>query len=57
MSFSEKISVNLQLSVKIVFFAVPVDSAGYRIEEWKTVSVSDMAENDTLGVWDGGMLG
>lgn len=55
-SFEEAVSENLGLSVKIVFFSVPSDGVRYSVEEWKTVSLSDTQEENTLGVWDGGNL-
>lgn len=56
-SYSEEINESLILSVKIVFFNIPSDGARYRIEEWKTVTASADGAEETLGVWDGGMLG
>ena len=51
-SFSESVSGNLELSVKIVFFSAASGERRYRIEQWKTVSVG--AEEDSLlGVWNG----
>ncbi len=46
-----------ELSVKILFFDTPRDGERYRIEEWKTVTVSEGDGEETLGVWDGSALG
>lgn len=55
-SFSEPVSDALSLSVKIVFYSVPVGNDRYEIAEWKTVSVSEITEDKPLGVWDGGAI-
>lgn len=56
-SYSCHISDNLELSVEVLFFDTLRDGQRYRIESWKTVTVSGDKEDDTLGVWDGSVPG
>lgn len=53
LSFTEKISNNLELSAVIVFFGNPADGQRYRIEQWKTVTVGADINEGNLGVWNG----
>ncbi len=52
-AFTENISGNLLLSVKITFFSAPQGDERYEITEWKTIAVSGEYEDESLGVWIG----
>lgn len=51
-AFTEAVSGNLALSVKITFFLNPQENNRYRIEGWKTITMSDDSD-EFLGVWTG----
>ncbi len=56
-SYTCPVTDNNEISVKILFFDTLRDGERYRIEEWKTVTVSAEDSEETLGVWDGSALG
>ncbi len=56
-SYSCPVTDNLELSAEFLFFDMPKDGKRYEIKKWKTVAVTDEADDESLGVWDGSLPG
>ena len=56
-SYACPVTDNAEISVKVLFFDIPRDGGRYRVDEWKTVTVTGGDGEEVLGVWDGSALG